>query len=247
MLHLHVRDKNGAHTLDANAYRAAVDAVRAKLGNDIFIQLTSEAAGIYSTDDQRRAIDDIIDAHDDFDDAAGFDGISIAPRELIRTAADRDSAVQLFHRLANRGIVIQYILYAVKDIAQYRELSASGEIPHRHSVLLVIGRGGNADPDTLIKMRDAIKTGESESDAAWMVCAFGENEFDCLIDAAINGGHVRIGFENCLRMKDGFVAADNAALIEQFIKFGNPHARPLADIAQARAILSGLNSPRPTR
>ena len=52
MIHLHVRDKEGAHTLDVGRYRDAISAIRDEVGDDIVIQVTSEAVGIYNADQQ---------------------------------------------------------------------------------------------------------------------------------------------------------------------------------------------------
>jgi uncharacterized protein (DUF849 family) len=45
VLHLHVRDAAGAHTLDADAYRAAIEAIRARVGDALVLQVTTEAVG----------------------------------------------------------------------------------------------------------------------------------------------------------------------------------------------------------
>jgi uncharacterized protein (DUF849 family) len=42
MIHLHVRDRYGRHVLDADAYRAATDAIHREAGSEIVVQITSE-------------------------------------------------------------------------------------------------------------------------------------------------------------------------------------------------------------
>ena len=246
MLHLHVRDEHGAHTLDEHAYRAAIDAVRAQVGARLFIQATSESARHYAAADQCRALRALC-AHD------APDGVSIAPRELIRTTDDVAAAGALFNFLRARDVLIQYILYSRNEVDAYRSLRKRGVIPaDKHCVLLVVGRRGlsvatatvdstvdatgdaiNYSPiDALHEMRVAL--GES---VQWMVCAFGDGEFDCLTEATRLGGHVRVGFENALELKDGARAANNGALIAQLTQFGNPLARPLASGAQVAQLL----------
>ena len=53
MIHIHVRDAQGEHLLDADAYRAATAAIRATVGDGLVIQITSEALGKYSAEEQR--------------------------------------------------------------------------------------------------------------------------------------------------------------------------------------------------
>jgi uncharacterized protein (DUF849 family) len=48
------------------------------------------------------------------------------------------------------------------------------------------------------------------------VCCFGPRENEAARNALEKGGHVRLGFENNLRLADGSHAPDNAALIAQF-------------------------------
>ena len=48
-----------------------------------------------------------------------------------------------------------------------------------------------------------------------MICAFGQNETNCLVYAAARGGHVRVGFENNRLHSDGRVAINNAERIEE--------------------------------
>ena len=54
VLHVHVRSDDGRHTLDAELYRAAIDAVRQRLGERMVIQVTTEAVGRYGPAEQRR-------------------------------------------------------------------------------------------------------------------------------------------------------------------------------------------------
>ena len=52
MIHLHVRDREGRHLLDADAYREATGAIRGAVGSDLVIQVTTEAVGRYKADEQ---------------------------------------------------------------------------------------------------------------------------------------------------------------------------------------------------
>ena len=56
MIHLHVRDSEQRHSLDVGAYREAVAAVREAVGDRLVIQVTSEAVGIFSPEEQMAMI-----------------------------------------------------------------------------------------------------------------------------------------------------------------------------------------------
>ena len=236
MIHLHVRDQHGRHTLDKHAYRAAVDALRARVGVDFFIQLTSESADIYTAEQQRRAITAV--------SAIDADGVSIALREWFRAPADAVPAGDLCYRLSAQQMLIQYILFSCDDISRYRVLRAQGVIPPgEHSVLLVAGRYG-AQPAVPADLRRMVEALDEATNGAvsWMACAFGEHEFDCLAEAVKLGGHVRVGLENSLCLKSGQPARDNRQLVAQLVESGNPDGRPLADSRQARRILGSDTS-----
>jgi uncharacterized protein (DUF849 family) len=48
VIHLHVRDDAGRHSLDAQRYRDAMGAIRQAVGERLLVQATTEAVGIYT-------------------------------------------------------------------------------------------------------------------------------------------------------------------------------------------------------
>lgn len=48
IMHLHVRNSEGKHTLDVSQYKEAIAAIKEVVGEKMVIQATSEATGIYS-------------------------------------------------------------------------------------------------------------------------------------------------------------------------------------------------------
>src|SRR5262245_8845842 len=55
-IHLHVRDREGRHTLDASRYREATAAIREATGPDFVIQITTESVGRFSARDQMSCV-----------------------------------------------------------------------------------------------------------------------------------------------------------------------------------------------
>ena len=51
-----MRDTNGVHLLDAEAYRAAIAKVFQAVGDKLVVQITSEAIGRYGVDEQKAVI-----------------------------------------------------------------------------------------------------------------------------------------------------------------------------------------------
>ncbi|HEX7124239.1 MAG TPA: 3-keto-5-aminohexanoate cleavage protein [Thermodesulfobacteriota bacterium] len=229
MIHLHVRDREGRHTLDVDAYREATAAIRCAVGDGLVIQATTEAAGVYGPEAQMALVR-----------ALRPEAVSLAIREILPPGRDEREAAAFLAWLAAERIVPQYILYSTEDLTRFRELRRRGLIPgSRPFALFVLGRytvGQESDPRTLLPFLASLDEAE---EMVWAVCAFGRREAACVLAAAALGGHARVGFENNLLLADGRRAPDNAAVVAQLVDGLRVIGRPLADAAGARALLGG--------
>ena len=201
MIHLHVRDPEGRHSLDVETYRTAITAVRAAVGRDLIVQVTSEAVGIYGPEEQMQMVR-----------ALKPEAVSLAVREIVPDAASEGGAAEFLAWVAAERILPQYILYSDEDLMRFDDLIARGIVPgERQVVLFVLGRytkGQTSEPRELMPFLAA-----NARDHLWSVCAFGPRETACAVAAAALGGHARVGFENNLHLPDGSLAPDNAALV----------------------------------
>jgi len=227
MIHLHVRDAEGGHSLDADLYREAIAAVRREAGDGMIIQMTTEAVGMYEPEEQMAAVR-----------AVRPEAVSMAIRELCRD----DHAVADFGAflswLKAERIGPQFILYSSEDCDRFAELRRRGVVPYdRPFVLYVLGRytkGQKSVPADLLPFL------RSDGDAAldWSICAFGPREAACALTAAALGGHARVGFENNICLANGTVAPDNAALVRQIADGTRLLGRGPADADTTRAYLA---------
>ncbi len=129
MVHLHVRDAQGGHSLDVDAYRLATTTVRDAVGPDMIIQITTEAVGIYSVDQQIDMVRQVKP-----------EAVSLAIRELCAHADDEVRAATFFSWLQAEKICPQYILYSIEDVMRFNSLRQRGIIPgDRVCVLFVLG------------------------------------------------------------------------------------------------------------
>lgn len=204
VLHLHVRDREGQHTLDPDAYRAAMRRIRAGTGDALIVQVTTEAMGRYSADEQMAVVRELRP-----------EAVSLALREFCPEPASETAAAGFFAWLVAERIWPQYILHSAADLERFEALRRRGLFADdQPSCLLVLGRygeqqhGAPAELDTLLSSVDP--------HLSWSACCFGPREQEVALAALDKGGHVRIGFENNLLLADGSLAADNAALIGQF-------------------------------
>ena len=229
MFHLHVRDAEGRHSLDPRHYARAIDAIRARVGDRLVIQATSESGGVYGPREQLDAMR-----------ALEPESVSLAVREAIGRAEDEAPAAEFLAWARRQGVAVQYILYDPQDVARYRDLVARGVIPgRRHWLLFVLGsyaRSRDADPRELL----GFLTPDWPGDTPWMVCAFGPREAASTLTAAGLGGQVRVGFENNLCLPDGSTAPDNAALVANVAAGARTLGRPPAGADALREQLAGL-------
>lgn len=227
LIHIHVRDAEGRHLLDAEAYRAATRAIRAEVGNRLVVQITSEAAGRYAAPEQIAVVR-----------AVRPEAVSLALREIVPDAAAEPAAADFFAWARRERVLLQVILYEPAEVTRYVELKARGVLGEGGDFpLFVLGRytpGQVSRPADLLPFLAVA----GEELPLWSICAFGPRENACALAAAALGGHVRVGFENNLLSPDGRPAENNAAQIRRAAEGARLLGRPLADADAARAMMA---------
>lgn len=228
VLHLHVRDEAGRHTLDVGRYRQAIEAVERAVGDDLVIQPTTEAVEQYSAGEQIDVVR-----------ALKPEAVSIALREILPEGVGEAAAADFFAWMAETRVWAQIILYDTADIARFAVLHRAGFFGvARPSVLLVLGRytvGQLSSPEDLDPMLGALAPVRDEVN--WTVCAFGAREQDCIAHAIGLGGGGRVGFENNLSLPNGDRAAHTADLVALAAETARTLGRPPLGAADVRTLV----------
>lgn len=216
MIHMHVRRPDGRHLLDAQAYKDATAAVRRAVGQSLVVQITTEAAQVYEPPAQMAVVRE-----------TRPEAVSVGLRELFKPEVAEADLKAFFSWLVQERVMTQVILYDEQDVANWQQLRERDVIPEGPWFLLfVLGRytaGQTSSPTDLLPF-----LARHDGRYPWAMCAFGPQENACAITAAGLGGHVRVGFENNLFLKDGRTAPDNAALVAQVAEGARALGRPLA-------------------
>jgi uncharacterized protein (DUF849 family) len=118
MIHLHVRDASGGHSLDPETYRDAIAAVRRETGDRLIVQVTSEAVGRYSAAEQMAMVR-----------ALKPEAVSLALKEILPEGAEEAPVAGFLAWVAREEILPQFILYDAAELARFGELVARGIIP----------------------------------------------------------------------------------------------------------------------
>ncbi|WP_343565210.1 3-keto-5-aminohexanoate cleavage protein [Kiloniella sp. b19] len=211
-IHLHVRDEKGQHSLCPERYRRTIAAISDRVPA-MDIQITTEAAGLYSVEEQFALLRELRPG-----------SASIAVRETLRQP---ELVKPLYDFAAKAGINVQHILYNPGDLEQLRLLIEREDIPgHMRDVLLVFGSYTPPVPAQAREVAPFVDAlgGEFPN---WTLCAFGQNENAVAAEAIRLGGNIRIGFENNIQSPDGSPAKDNAENIALAVTTARKLARPL--------------------
>ncbi|GAB4353721.1 MAG: 3-keto-5-aminohexanoate cleavage protein [Oricola sp.] len=205
-IHAHVRDADQAHVLDAGLYGELI----AELAREVpgmAVQITTEAVGRYSPEEQRAVVRAVMP-----------EMVSVALREMIPDA-ETDEAARFYAWAHEAQIAVQHILYAPEEVTRLAALAAEGAVPRNGMQLLFVlgryARNQESDPADLKPFVDAMTASGLSAD--WAVCAFGRGETAVLGAAFAAGGKARVGFENSLWNADGSLAADNAERVRAVV------------------------------
>ncbi|MEP2980791.1 MAG: 3-keto-5-aminohexanoate cleavage protein [Lentilitoribacter sp.] len=203
-LHMHIRAKDDTHTLDPGLYLEALQEMEHVLP-DFYVQITTEAVGQYSPQEQREVVRKVMPK-----------AVSISVAEMLSEGEDIE-AKRFYSWCAENEISVQHIIYDTDDLARIEKLSLLNDA-QTTQLLFVLGRytkNQQSSPDDL----DPFYKWATQQDAIidWAICAFGQGETDCLLNAHKKGGKVRIGFENSLWNRDGSIAKSNAERVLEFV------------------------------
>ncbi len=209
-IHVHVRDENEKHVLDSRSYADTIQAIESAVP-DMYIQITTEAVGQYTAAEQRHLIRELKPA-----------SASISLAELY---SDNETTLnrEFLSWCNDAGIGVQFILYSPEDLTRFESLIEAGDIfsdaySNGLQLIYVLGRytkNQQSQPADLNPLSEWLARTGIKTD--WAVCAFGQCETDCLLEALHRGGKVRVGFENSLWHRDGQLANNNAERVAEVV------------------------------
>ena len=227
ILHTHVRDSQARHSLDTSLYRDAIRAIRKAAGSRLVIQVTTEACGRYAREQQMAMVRELRP-----------EAVSLALREICADDNAESAAATFYAWLQAEHIMAQHIVYSAQEVARFEELRRRGVIADESPfVLFVLGRYSNDLTGDIAELPEFIRA--AAADTTWAVCAFGATEHAAVREAAGNGGHARVGFENNLVLEDGALATDNATLVSHAAATGSSLGRLPATAEYVRARFGG--------
>ncbi len=230
--HLHVRDSDGEPTMDVEAFRAALDAIRD--ATDLIVQFTT--GGAVGDDDDSRVAPLSLGP-----EMASLTSGSVNFGEEV-FANPRPLIERLYREMRAHGVLPEFEIFEPGMIATATKLFERLGGDHHLHFDFVLGVPGAmpAWPDAVAFLATHLPSGST-----WSATGIGRHFLDVAREAIRLEGHVRTGLEDVLHIAPGTKAPSNAALIELVVQAGSDAGRRPATPDEARDLL-GLGRARGT-
>jgi 3-keto-5-aminohexanoate cleavage enzyme len=226
MVHIHVRRPDGSASQDAELFRAAIRAIRARC--DVLIQ-TSTGGAVGMTADERCGPLTLTGA--DRPDMATLttgtvnfgDEVFSNPRPLVKEIARRIRAL---------GIRPEIECFDTGMIEQAEWLAKEGlvDLPAHYDFVLGVPGSLGASERALDFMIGSLPPGST-----WTVAGMGRHQLPMAELAAAKGGNGRVGLEDNVYVSKGVLAKGNWELVAEAAKRARAQGREIATPQQARS------------
>ena len=226
LIHLHVREDDGTPTQSKARFKEVIDAIRAVCPDVIIQPSTGGAVGM--SNDERLQPTELLPEMATLDcGTLNFGGDDIFE--------NTENTIKYFgQRMIERGIKPELEVFDKSMIDMALRLHRKGFIKAPLHFDFVMGVNGGIDGT----LRDFVfMRGSIPQDATYTVAGIGRYEFPLAAAAIIDGGHVRVGFEDNVYLSKGVLAKSNGELVEKVVRIANEFGRPIASPAEAREIL----------
>ena len=203
LIHLHVREDDGTPTQSKDRFKVIIDAIRKECPDVIIQPSTGGAVGM--TNDERLQPTELLPEMATLDcGTLNFGGDDIFE--------NTENTIKYFgQRMIERGIKPELEVFDKSMIDMALRLHRKGFIQAPMHFDFVMGVNGGIGGE----LRDFVfLRGSIPSDATYTVAGIGRYEFPLAAAAIIDGGHVRVGFEDNVYLSKGVLARSNG---------GGPH------------------------
>ena len=231
MIHVHIRDEDARPTLDLARLRDTVNALREHTG--LVVQLSTGGAVTDPEEDRLRVLDAMPDSASCTMGTVNFgDDVFLNRWQFV---------VELHKRMQERGIVPEYEIFDVGQLASLRRLLDEHGAPaggHVH-VDLVMGVPGGmpGDAETLVAALRLLPAG-----ATFSATGVGRTSLPVMLAALAAGGHLRVGMEDTLSFARGQRVIDNAQLVARAAQLASLAQRPALRPSEVKPLLGVSNT-----
>ena len=226
IIHLHVRTDDGTPTQDKQRFKAVMDAIY-NVCPDVIIQ-PSTGGAVGMTNDERLQPTELLPEMATLDCGTlnfGGDDVFMNTETTIKYFGDK---------MIERCIKPELEVFDKSMIDMALRLHKKGHIQKPMHFDFVMGVNGGITGE----LRDFVfLRGSIPSDATYTVAGIGRFEFTLAAAAIIDGGHVRVGFEDNVFISKGVLAKSNGELVAKVVRMAGELGREIATPEEARRIL----------
>ncbi len=231
IVHVHVRDpKTGVPVYRRELYQEVLEGVRRKC--DMIVNLTTSGlfmAGEKEEEGIARRLQPVLLKPD----LCSFDlgSMNFQDRVFVNPPNWAEAATR---SMRENGVKPEIEVFDVGHIYQALDLIKRGLIdpPPYFQLCMGVRWGMEGTPENLVFMKSKLP-----SEALWSALGVARAQLPVITMATIMGGHVRVGFEDNLFLKQGVLAASNAQLVEQAKDMVERLGYEVAQPGEARRIL----------
>ncbi|MBW2048486.1 MAG: 3-keto-5-aminohexanoate cleavage protein [Deltaproteobacteria bacterium] len=226
--HIHVRDpRTGAPDFKRAYFAEVVERVRG--ASDMLINLTTSGFNIRAENvDEARLMP--VDLGPDLC-SLDVGSLNFRGRVFVNPPGWVDAATE---RMRQRGVKPELETFDLGHIRQAKDLIERDllDAPPYFQLCLGIPWGAPGDLETLVAMTSRLPRG-----CQWSTLGVGARQIPVTTHAMLEGGHVRVGFEDNLYLSRGVLAKSNAQFVERTVEIARQVQREVATCAEARSIL----------
>ena len=225
LIHLHVREDDGTPTQSKDRFKVIIDAIRKECPDVIIQPSTGGAVGM--TNDERLQPTELLPEMATLDCGTlnfGGDDIFENTENTIKYFGQRMIGIKPELEVFDKSMI---------DMALRLHRKGFIQAPMHFDFVMGVNGGIGGELRDFVFLRGSIP-----SDATYTVAGIGRYEFPLAAAAIIDGGHVRVGFEDNVYLSKGVLARSNGELVEKVVRIAREFGRDIATPAEARQILS---------
>ncbi len=226
IIHLHVRKDDGTPTQDKDRFEACIAEIRRRCPDVIIQPSTGGAVGM--SNEERLQPVDLKPEMATLDCGTcnfGGDEIFVNTENTIKEFGEKmiELNVKPEIEVFDKGMI---------DMAIRLHKKGFIKAPMHFNFVMGVNGGISAGMRDFVFMKESIPAGST-----YTVSGIGRNEFPLAAMSMIEGGHVRVGFEDNVYLSKGVMAESNADLVEKAVRIAKELGREIATPAEAREIL----------
>jgi 3-keto-5-aminohexanoate cleavage enzyme len=226
IIHLHVRWDDGKPTQDKGRFKVVMDAIKAACPDVIIQPSTGGAVGM--SNDERLQPTELKPEMATLDcGTLNFGGDDVFE--------NTENTIKYFgKRMIELGIKPELEVFDKSMIDMALRLHKKGFILDPMHFDFVMGVNGGITGE----LRDFVfLRGSIPANSTYTVAGIGRFEFPLAMAAIIDGGNVRVGFEDNVFISKGVLAKSNGELVEKVVRMARELGREIATPDEARKIL----------